>query len=193
MMRFFLLLVLLLGFTTSSAFAAPSIEKSMQHDTVGNLIVGMPMPDFASVELSQAHLEVLGLEDMMREVNKIFDIGHPVLVFFSTSCVPCRTGLQLMRDNAEELKKSGAVVWLVALGDDRATVRKFLKAMRLEFPTIHDPDGRVASRYGVMGKGGTMADAKIPLTVLGSNSAVVRKFISAEGKDYLKLVQESRK
>lgn len=191
-LRAFILLCVLFALPVLNWANPATLEKSILHTSLGSLKLDMDSPDFAGVDLSQKGLEILGKEDLIKAVSDL-ENGRGVLVFFSTSCIPCRVGLKLITENKESLTKSNTVVWLIGIGDDRATIRKFIEKFNLPYTTIHDPDGKIATRFGVMGKGSSLADAKLPLTIQMDAEGKVYRMISAEGKDYLSLLMESKK
>ena len=178
-----LLLSITLSWATDSRPAT-----STQLTELGSLRVGEALPKFAGVDLSQPGLELISKDDLQEWVGKAGAGAKPVIVFFSTKCIPCRVGLNELKDHAAELEQAKVQVLLVALGDDRPTVRSFLSAQGLKFHTLHDPDGKAAIRYGVMGDAADQASARIPVTVIGTAQGKVAMIITAEGEDYLKLV-----
>lgn len=54
-----------------------------------------------------------------------------------------------LRDAATDFDKHNVRVFGVSL-DDVQTIAAFAKAQHLEFPLLSDPDGGVATKYGVM-------------------------------------------
>lgn len=81
-----------------------------------------------------------------------------VLDFWATWCVPCRTGLPVMKQIASEYAGKGVSVYAVNLGDDPETVKSFMDQFNLAgLPVALDVDASVGSLY--------MADS-IPLTVI---------------------------
>jgi peroxiredoxin len=161
---------------------------SIQLNELGKLKVGGSLPDFAGFDLSLAGSEPVSLSDLMGWVKKTGPQSHPVIVFFSTSCLPCRVGLFALRDHPAELEAAQVQVILVAVGDERTKLRRFLKEHRLSFHVVDDPDGKMAVRYGVMGKGGAVSDARLPVTVLADFSGTITAIVTEEGNDYLDLV-----
>ncbi len=89
-----------------------------------------------------------------------------VLDFWATWCVPCRTGLPVMKQIATEYADKGVSVYAVNLGDDPETVKSFVEQFDLAgLPVALDVDASVGSLY--------MADS-IPLTVIVGKDGVVR-------------------
>ncbi len=72
--------------------------------------------------------------------------GTPVIVhFWATWCPVCKREEGSIASIAEEYP-----VLTVATGcGDLAEVRRYLASRSVAFPTIVDPDGRIAARYGV--------------------------------------------
>ena len=63
--------------------------------------------------------------------------------------------------------------------DDLETQKKFAESLKLPFPLLADPDGKVASAYGVKASEGY---AKRVTFVIGKDGKVIRVM---EGKDAL--------
>jgi cytochrome c biogenesis protein CcmG/thiol:disulfide interchange protein DsbE len=117
--------------------------------------VGTAAPGFVSTDLNGARVR---LGDFS---------GHPVLVnFWASWCIPCRTEFPVLRslvDRRPDVKVLGVV-----FEDSASAARTFSADQRATWPSVVDPDGKIAGGYGVAQKPG------IPVTVLVDGAGVVR-------------------
>jgi peroxiredoxin len=149
------------------------------------------MPDFAGIELSKPGAEVISLDDVIN-LSKDFPEGRVVLNFFSTTCIPCLEGLTELQANSDQLKKEGINVLLVAVGDTRETIRKYLTKKGLTFVCVWDRSGQISKNYGVIPPGGDLSSAKVPLTAVADNKGKLLRIITAEGDDYLEQIRKGK-
>lgn len=63
------------------------------------------------------------------------------------------------RSRYAELQKKGAEVIAISM-DDRPTLARFKKELDAPFPFVPDPDGRIATLFGVREAGSRTADRK---------------------------------
>lgn len=77
--------------------------------------------------------------------------GQPVVVnFFASWCVPCRKEMPALQ--AVAAKVQGRVAFLgVDHQDDRSGALQLLADTGVQYPTGYDPDGKVATSYGLFG------------------------------------------
>lgn len=77
--------------------------------------------------------------------------GKPVVVnFFASWCVPCRQEMPALQ--AVAAKTDGKVTFLgVDHQDDKAGALKLLADTGVHYPTGYDPEGSVATSYGLLG------------------------------------------
>ncbi|MFN2504093.1 MAG: TlpA family protein disulfide reductase [Acidimicrobiales bacterium] len=82
--------------------------------------------------------------------------GRPVVVnLFASWCVPCRKELPAFQAVSDELKER--VVFLgVNHQDNRQGGREMLSEAGVRYPAGYDPDGTVASSYGLFGMPSTL-------------------------------------
>jgi peroxiredoxin len=74
--------------------------------------------------------------------------GEPVLVhFWAEWCPVCK----LEEGGIARLSRDFRVVTIALQSGDAAEVGAYLAGRALDFPTINDPDGRIAERWGVRG------------------------------------------
>ncbi len=77
--------------------------------------------------------------------------GRPAVVnFFASWCVPCRKEMPALQ--AVSTKVQDRVAFLgVDHQDDRAGALQLLADTGVQYPTGYDPDGKVATSYGLFG------------------------------------------
>jgi len=72
--------------------------------------------------------------------------GRPVLVhFWATWCPVCR----VEQGSIDALARDAAVVTIAMQSGDRDAVVQYLHKEALSFPVLNDPDGAIATRWGV--------------------------------------------
>ncbi len=72
-----------------------------------------------------------------------------VLAFWASWCGECRTQLQGYRDAYESYRSVGFELFGVSLDPEISRARESAESLGLEFPVLHDGDGRVAKLYSV--------------------------------------------
>ncbi|MCF7884983.1 MAG: TlpA family protein disulfide reductase [Candidatus Marinimicrobia bacterium] len=77
------------------------------------------------------------------EVDKV-DRKPLVLIFFTTSCIPCRVEIPIMMELSDSFPDIN--FYLVNMGEDAGKVKKFIKEMNYTFPVLMDPYGMVSSK-----------------------------------------------
>ena len=77
--------------------------------------------------------------------------GKVVLLdFWATWCTACEAEMPEFQRGAERYRSQGMTVLAVNYRQtDAAEIRRFLSRLGTRFPTVFDPDGRIASAYGV--------------------------------------------
>lgn len=89
--------------------------------------------------------------------------GHDLVVnFWASWCIPCRTEMPLLQSTYRSQKGNVKFVG-IDTNDTRNDARSFLAHVKVTYPTAFDPNGLVASEYGLFG---------LPVTV----------FVSADGR-----------
>ena len=103
-----------------------------------SMLESHPAPPFALVDLDGKPWDLASLR------------GRPVVLnFWSTWCQPCKLEHPLLQEAA---RATPEVVWLgVLYGDEPEKARRFLASGGSTYPTLVDPEGRVAIDYGVTG------------------------------------------
>jgi len=142
--------------------------------------VGKPAPDFVLRDLDGAKVS---LSDMAYPGPA--KPGHPkktvVLDFFRTDCAPCRKELPAVAKYAEDHRKDGVEVLLVALLEDddgEAKLRTFLAANPVPFRVVTDPYELAAKRYVCDGSSVTL-----PSLFLVDREGVLRRHVKGLDSD----------
>ncbi len=74
------------------------------------------------------------------------------LNLWATWCPPCREEMPSMEHLYRRLQSESFVMLAVSQDEDPAgSVRPFVEQLRLSFPILLDPDGKVPPKYGVTG------------------------------------------
>lgn len=78
--------------------------------------------------------------------------GHPVWLTFGASwCAACQAEAPDIETTYQEGKADGLVVLSISINEEASTVRDYSQRLGLTFPTVADPDTRIASAYRVLG------------------------------------------
>ena len=105
----------------------------------GPATVGSPAPDFSTQTLDGATVRLSQLH------------GKPVLLnFWATWCTACEVEMPEIQRASERYGSQGLTVLAVNYHQtNTAEMRTFLKRLGARFPAVYDPDGRIATAYGV--------------------------------------------
>jgi cytochrome c biogenesis protein CcmG/thiol:disulfide interchange protein DsbE len=100
----------------------------------------LPAPQFT---LNTLDGRPVALEDMK---------GKPTLInFWASWCPPCREEFPLLKERLDELgPKDGLVMLGVLYKDQPELAQAFLDDFGAAWPTIDDPEGRIAKDYRVV-------------------------------------------
>ena len=114
---------------------------------------GGPAPDFSLESLSGS-----GTVSLATFHGRLL-----VVNFWASWCIPCRTEMPLLE--AAFRSERGRVAFLgIDANDTSSAARAFLAKMHVTYPAVSDPNGAVATRYGLFG---------LPTTVLISRSGKI--------------------
>ncbi len=185
-----ILFVLFVSVASIGAQENPA-EKSTVLTTSGKVEVGKKLPAFVGIDLFVPGAELYGLEEALKATEGKAT-GRVIVNFFATWCMPCRVGLDILRDNAEYFAKEGISVVLINIGEERELVRKYIAARAYDFHTVWDRNGSIARKYGVIQQEGDFEGAKVPLTVVADAKGKVILVITTEGSDYLELLRREK-
>lgn len=144
--------MLLLGLAGGGIYAA------LSNSGTGS---GHPLVERDNAPAPQFSLQVLG--SSRRTISLAAFRGHDLVVnFWASWCIPCRTEMPLLQ--SVYLSEKGRVMFVgIDTNDTRNGAQGFIRQVKVTYPTAFDPNGQVASAYGLFG---------LPVTV----------FISADGR-----------
>src|SRR5437868_2598038 len=127
----------------------------------GPVQVGKPAPSFTVTDIDGHRVALSQLK------------GKPILInFWATWCVPCRDELPLIRDEYLAHRAEGFTVIAVNFGNESSdTVRKFWNSYNLQPAPFLDPDGSVASSYGV-----ALNNTGLPVSVLVARDGIISSY-----------------
>jgi cytochrome c biogenesis protein CcmG/thiol:disulfide interchange protein DsbE len=116
--------------------ASPSGAPLASQTPVVGLAVGDKAPP---LEVTLLDGSIMNTEDFA---------GTPIWInFMATWCPQCRDELPMMADYAHQLKDSMNIL-VVDVGEDRQTVKTFMKSLSFDLPVGVDDDGSVQRSWG---------------------------------------------
>lgn len=78
--------------------------------------------------------------------------GRPVIVnFWASWCNPCRLEARTLEDTWQRYRERGAVLVGIAVQDNDADSRAFLREFGITYPNAPDPGGKTSIDYGMTG------------------------------------------
>lgn len=125
-------------------------------------LAGFPAPDFTLPGLNGKDLRLSDLRGKVVFLN-----------LFTTWCPPCRMEMPAMETLYRRLQDRGFVVVAVSQDEGGAkVVSPFVAEMKLSFPVLLDPIGRLSGRYGITGYPETF--------LIDRNGNVLKHFVGPE-------------
>ena len=101
--------------------------------------IGSAAPDFS-------------VQDSDRKVTLSQLRGQVVLVnFWATWCAPCQAELPSLISLQDRIKPKAMTVLGISIDVDEDAYHRFIKQRSVNFPTVRDPEQKVASVYGTTG------------------------------------------
>lgn len=121
----------------------------------GDHLVGKPAIDFTLKGLDGKEVKLSSLK------GKVV-----VLDYWATWCPPCVRALPEINELFHSKKDAGVEVFAINVGEDQATVKRFLTSKQLDLPVLLDADEAAFKKLGING---------IPTTVIVNPDGVVHK------------------
>ncbi|HVC75440.1 MAG TPA: TlpA disulfide reductase family protein [Candidatus Micrarchaeaceae archaeon] len=156
--------VLVVVVATVTGAALITLDRSSRTPSVspGLARVGGTAPDFTSWDLSGKKVSLADFK------------GHPVLItFWATWCTACQEELPTVQRMRDQFQSTGFSVLAVNYRETNdSRMSQFLAGLRVNLEAVIDPEGTIASAYGV--------DIGLPISVLlDRTGTVVRIWIGA--------------
>lgn len=152
-------LVVLLAVTAGVAIIVANRPSSSVSVASGHAIVGGTSPNFTTHDLGG---KKVALSDYS---------GRPVLLsFWATWCTVCRDELPALQGLQDQYRSDGLAVLLVnyrETSNDR--MRQYLSGLKVSLESVVDPDGAIASAYGV--------DIGLPVNVVSDRSGKITRIL----------------
>ncbi|MHB8612400.1 MAG: TlpA family protein disulfide reductase [Candidatus Dormibacteraceae bacterium] len=148
-------LVVLLAVSAGVAMIVANRPSSSVWVASGHAIVGGTSPSFTTHDLSG---KKVGLSDFS---------GRPVLLsFWATWCTVCREELPALQRLQDQYRPGGFAVILVNYREtSNERMRQYLSGLGVSLEAVVDPDGAIASAYGV--------DVGLPVNVLSDRTGKI--------------------
>ena len=106
----------------------------------GGATVGAPAPDFALADLDGNPVRLADYR------------GRPLIVnFWASWCAPCVEEIPELQAAVAEHRSHGLAVIGIVYDDRSEAAREFMARMGGGWPSVMDPGGEVARRYGIFG------------------------------------------
>lgn len=169
----------LFGWQTSVAAAEGTAEVSAPQA----LAVGSDTPLFGAPAVDG---RAVSLRQLMEDAGKVN--GCVGLVFFMTTCEPCKAEITQLIANKAALDKAGVDLVLVAAGEDKAKVAPFVSRMKIPFKVVTDRFMIVSKLYDI-----TDANMKIsvPRTVVVGPDGKIRMSVGVVGDSIVGRIQSA--
>jgi thiol-disulfide isomerase/thioredoxin len=155
-------LLVLIAVTAGVAMVVASRPSSSVWVAPGHAVVGGTSPNFTS-------------QDLGGKKVALSDFGErAVLVsFWATWCTVCRDELPALQHLQDRYRSNGFAVVLVNYRETSVDrMRQYLSEVQVSLPAVVDPDGVIASAYGV--------DIGLPVNVLTDRSGKVARILIGE-------------
>jgi thiol-disulfide isomerase/thioredoxin len=180
-------LLILAAFAGFSFAARPSEKLPLPPATSA----GKELPFFAiDVKNGENSYDGVINSEKLKAIAKQRGSKRIVISFFATWCVPCREGLKIMSDNANELEKKGVLVLLANTGEtDYTKVDTWIKKYSKEKWLIgFDKYDNFPKTLGIAATSG--GEMPLPKTIVTTPDLLPLAFIGQEGDDFLQIIWE---
>ncbi len=127
-------LVLGVGLAAIIFFGASGLNSGSSHTAP---VVGNPAPDFKLVSLKGGSLSLSQYRGKLVIIN-----------FWATWCPPCKQEMPLLQSYADH-HSADTVLLGIDFDEQPAAVQAFVDELKLDFPILLDPGGKVSDLYRV--------------------------------------------
>jgi cytochrome c biogenesis protein CcmG/thiol:disulfide interchange protein DsbE len=105
----------------------------------GSPITGSSAPNFELLSISGEKVQLTQF------------LGKPVIVnFWASWCIPCKNEMPILEDMFEK-RTPGIILLGINYEEPRELVRNFISELKISFPVLLDPDGKVSDQYYLRG------------------------------------------
>ncbi len=147
-------------------------------------LMGKPAPEF--------ELPMLGASGGPVKLSDHKGKNVVILDFWATWCGPCRKGLPVLNEVAQQFKDKGVVLYAVNLQEDQAKVTSFMEKVKWDVKVLLDADGGVARKFNVspiphtvyIGRDGVIHEVEVGLPSMDDGE--MKKAFTAAIEDVLK-------
>jgi len=128
-------------------------------------------------------------KDKLKAIAKQKNSKRVVFAFYATWCIPCREGLTLISNNADELEKNGVLVVLVNVGEEDFTkVNKWVNGYVKDGWLLgFDKFNNIPESFGLSKRDSEMP---LPKTLLLNNDLRPLMLIGQEGDDFIQILKD---
>jgi thiol-disulfide isomerase/thioredoxin len=152
-------LVVLIAVSAGVAMVVASRPSSSVWVASGHAIAGGTSPNFTTSDLSGKKISL-----------SAFGARPVLLSFWATWCTVCRDELPALQRLQDQYRSAGLAVLLVNYRETSSSrMRDYLLGLQVSLQSVIDPDGAIASAYGV--------DIGLPVNVLSRGGKVARIMI----------------
>jgi len=160
-----------LGLPFERAHAA---EKTAVLPGTGRVAVGDKAPPISSWDTADSLVR-------LAELLEAPDTRAVLVSFYTSWCKECPTGLTMLQENSDRLKKAGILLLLINHGEDAETIAAHRESKGIALRTVSDEFRRIGTAYGVR---------FVPISFLVVRDGTVRQIYTHEGKDFVDRILE---
>jgi thiol-disulfide isomerase/thioredoxin len=143
---------------------------------------------------SEGATKVSSLREELEKPAAMALKGKPVVIldFWATWCGPCRKGLPVLNEVAQQFKDKGVVLYAVNLQEDEPKVASFMEKMKWDVKVLLDREGSMAEKFKVgpipqtvyIGRDGVIHEVEVGLPSM--DDAEMKKAFTAAIEEALK-------
>lgn len=147
---------------SKSTYVQPQQVSDVHPDIKLSPFTANPLPPV--IDLNDANGKKFMLQDYRGKVT--------VVNFWASWCSPCIEEIPSLNRLREQMQGQPFELISINYADSPAKIREFLKQVRVEFPVLVDPNGKVAQQWNVIGFPSTFVIGKDGRIKYGVNAAI---------------------